>query len=354
MEEFDLQNLPPDFSCETVPILKALANASRSLGQLKGEISKIPNSNILLDTLILQEAKDSNEIENIVTTDDEIYQATVDESVATLTAKEAINYAKAIKFGWEVIRDKGLLTTNDILNIQSIIAPKHPIRKLPGTVLKNSKTQEVIYIPPQDIKLIKKLFINLEKYINENEFHKIDSLIKMPIIHYQFESIHPFYDGNGRTGRLLNILYLVQQGLLSIPVLYLSSYIIKNKETYYRLLQEVRTANNWEEWIIWMLNGVEKTSNETIVVVNKIKLLMDEYKKKIKNEFSFYSHDLINILFKHPYTKIDFIEKELNVHRKTAANYLNSLSEYGLLNKTKRGKSNYYINEPLVKILKER
>lgn len=194
----------------------------------------------------------------------------------------------------------------------------------------------------------------MERYINVPEFHDIDALIKMPIIHFQFESIHPFLDGNGRTGRLLNILYLVQQGLLDIPVLYLSSYIIKNKSDYYRLLQEVRTKGSWEEWIVWMLKGVELTAKETIVVVNKIKLLMDDYKKEIRSNYSFYSHDLINILFKHPYTKNSFLERELKIHRNTASSYLNTLAEAGLLTKVKIGKFNYYINVALLQILKNR
>lgn len=352
--EIEIKPLPPAQDCETVLILKALARASRALGQLKGEISKIPNSQILIDTLILQEAKDSNEIENIVTTDDEVYQAAVDETISSLTAKEALNYAKAINIGWEGIKKTGLLTTNDIIKIQSVIAPNHPKRKIPGTVLKNPVTQEVVFTPPQHIDEMNMLLNNLEKYINMPEFHDIDSLIKMPIIHYQFESIHPFYDGNGRTGRLINILYLVQQGLLDIPVLYLSSYIIKRKSDYYRLLQEVRTDNGWEAWIVWLLEGVEITAKETISVVNKIKELMDAYKKKIRGDFSFYSHDLINSLFKHPYTKISFLEKELKIHRNTAAGYLNDLTEARLLTKIKIGRQNYYLNDPLLKILKER
>lgn len=354
MKEFNLLPLPPKADCETVGILNALAKASRTLGQLKGEITKIPNSQILIDTLILQEAKDSNEIENIVTTDDEIYQAAIDETIATITAKESINYGKAIKEGFRIVQENGILTINDIRNIQSIISPNHPVRKIPGTVLKNPKTEEVIYTPPQDKNKILDLFTNLEKYINIPEFHNIDPLIKMPIIHYQFESIHPFYDGNGRTGRLINILYLVQQKLLSIPVLYLSSYIIKNKSDYYRLLQEVRTKDNWEEWIIWLLKGVEITSSETITVVNQIKNLMDQYKNKIKESHTFYSHDLINALFKHPYTKIEFLSEELQIHRNTSANYLNTLSDDGMLVKEKIGKSNYYLNEHLLKILKDR
>ncbi|WP_298367585.1 Fic family protein [uncultured Lutibacter sp.] len=354
MEGFQVPLLPPNIDCETIAILKALNKASRALGQLKGEISKIPNSRILIDTLILQEAKDSNEIENIVTTDDEMYQASIDETIASITAKEAVNYAKGIRLGLDIVINKGLLTVNDIKTIQAIISPNHPIRKVPGTVLKNPRTQEVVYTPPQNYNNILELLSNFETYVNDPDFHSIDSLIKMPIIHYQFESIHPFYDGNGRTGRLLNILYLVQQNLLDIPVLYLSSYIIQNKSDYYRLLQEVRTKNAWEEWIVWMLIGVEKTAKETIVVVNNIKKLMGEYKIEIKSKFSFYSHDLINILFKHPYTKIDFLERELKIHRNTAASYLNNLADEGLLTKVKIGKSNYYINAPLLKLLKER
>lgn len=354
MEEIKIEILPPKVDSESVAILKQLNKASRALGQLKGEVSKIPNSQILLDTLTLQEAKDSNEIENIVTTDDEMYQASIDETVASVTAKEALNYSNAIKLGLEIVRNKGLLTVNDIKRIQQIISPNHPIRKIPGTVLKNPKTQEVVYTPPQHYDEIQSLLDNLERYINVPEFHDIDALIKMPVIHFQFESIHPFLDGNGRTGRLLNILYLVQQGLLDIPVLYLSSYIIKNKSDYYRLLQEVRTKGSWEEWIIWMLKGVELTAKETIVAVNKIKQLMDDYKKEIRSNFSFYSHDLINILFKHPYTKNSFLERELKIHRNTASSYLNTLAEAGLLTKVKIGKFNYYINIALLQILKNR
>jgi len=176
----------------------------------------------------------------------------------------------------------------------------------------------------------------------------------MPIIHYQFESIHPFYDGNGRTGRLINMLYLVKQGLLDIPVLYLSSYIIKNKKDYYRLLQEVRTKGVWEDWIVWMLRGVEITAQETIKVVNSIKKLMDSMKKTIKEEYTFYSHDLINLLCKHPYTKIDFLERELKIHRHTASSYLNQLADAGIVHKIKIGRSNYYINVELLSILKNR
>ena len=311
--------LPPAFDFENVTILKALNTASRALGELRGEIKKIPNSQILIDTISLQEAKDSNEVENIVTTDDELYQAVVEDDNVSQAAKEAQNYSKSLKLGFSIIKEKGILTINDIKKIQEIVSPNHPIRKIPGTVLKNPKTQEVVFTPPQNHLEIIDLLSNLEKYINDPQLHEIDCLIKMPIVHYQFESIHPFYDGNGRTGRILNMLFLVHQNLLDIPVLYLSSYIIKNKADYYRLLQEVRTDNKWEEWIIWMLKGVEITAKETIIVVSNIKNLMDDYKTKIRSNHKFYSHDLINILFKNPYTKIDFLERELKntpSHRK--------------------------------------
>jgi Fic family protein len=354
--KFFISPLPPIYEVESLKILKALNTASRALGELRGEIKKIPNSQILIDTISLQEAKDSNEIENIVTTDDELYQSTVAFEEVSQAAKEAQNYAKALKLGFSIIKEKGILTINDIKKIQKIVSPNHPIRKVPGTVLKNPKTQEVVFTPPQNHIEITDLLSNLELYINDAEFHNIDSLIKMPIVHYQFESIHPFYDGNGRTGRILNMLFLVHQELLDIPVLYLSSYIIKNKSEYYRLLQEVRTENKWEEWILWMLKGVEVTARETIIVVNNVKSLMDDYKIKIRNNHKFYSHDLINVLFKHPYTKYDFLERELKIHRNTASTYLNSLAqdENKFLTKVKIGKSFYFINEKLIQILKNR
>lgn len=353
MDAFNVPFLPPKINCETINILKALTKASRALGELKGEVKKIPNSQILIETLSLQEARDSNEVENIVTTSDEIFKEIVDENIISLEVKEATNYSSALKFGFNLIKERGILTINDIKEIQQIISPNHPIRKIPGTNLKNAK-QEIIYTPPQSFERIKRLLENLEEYINNPDFHTVDSLIKMPIIHYQFESIHPFYDGNGRTGRLINVLYLVQQKLLDIPVLYLSGYIIRNKAMYYKLLQDIRTNDSWEEWIVWMLKGVEETSMETMNVVNKIKILMDYYKAEIRSNFGFYSHELINTLFKYPYTKIDFLAREIKVHRNTASSYLNILTENRLLTKIKVGKSNYYLNEPLLNILRNR
>ena len=304
----------------------------------------------------MQEAKDSSAIENIITTHDDLYKSELNlENFNSLNAKEVQNYISALKKGFELIKKNGILTTRVILEIQEELEKnKAGFRKLPGTALKNSLTGETIYTPPQDYEEIKRLMTNLERFINENEICDYDPLVKMAIIHYQFESIHPFYDGNGRTGRIINILYLIIQGLQNLPILYLSSYIIKNKSDYYRLLQEVREKNSWEEWLLFMINGVEITSKETISLIIQIRDLMMQFKHTLRNNYKFYSQDLLNNLFKHPYTKIEFIVRDLNVSRITAANYLNKLSEDGLLRKEKLGTGNYYINQPLFELLTKR
>ncbi|WP_246062609.1 Fic family protein [Mesohalobacter halotolerans] len=239
-------------------------------------------------------------------------------------------------------------------NVQELEGNDAGFRKLPGTELKNSATGEVVYTPPQDYKDIERLMDNLETFINSHDKDELDPLVKMSINHYQFESIHPFYDGNGRTGRIINILYLIQEKLQDLPILYLSSYIIKNKTDYYRLLQKVRDTDSWEEWLLFMIDGIEKTSRETIDLILKISELMMNYKHKIRENYKFYSQDLLNNLFKHPYTKIEFLVNDLNVSRITAANYLNKLADDGLLIKKKLGTGNYYINEPLFDLLTNR
>ena len=220
-----------------------------------------------------------------------------------------------------------------------------------GTVLKNDITGVIVYTPPQDYNTIRDLMTNLEQYINDPSISDFDILVKMAIIHYQFESIHPFYDGNGRTGRIINVLYLVMNDLINLPVLYLSRYIIEHKVDYYKLLQEVRETDNWENWVLYMLDSVEQISKETIVLIEKIKDLIYEYKNLLRNNYKFYSQDLLNNLFKHPYTKIEFIENDLGVSRITAAKYLNLLAKDKVLIKEKLGTGNYYVNEKLVKIL---
>lgn len=347
------QELPPSIELETKKILKSTTAANRYLAELKGVSETIPNRSILINTLALQEAKDSSEIENIITTHDEMYKAELySDLVSSSAAKEVQSYAQALRTGFSLVRKDQLLTCNHILAIQEILEKNDAgFRKLPGTDLKNRVTGETVYVPPQDNQTIVQLMRNLENYINDETLSDVDPLIKMAVIHHQFESIHPFYDGNGRTGRIINILYLVSQGLLDIPILYLSQYIIETKSDYYRLLQSVRDTSNWEEWILYMLKGVEITSRQTILIIQKIKELMQKYKQDIRKNFKFYSQDLLNNLFRHPYTKIEFLERDLKVSRLTATKYLDQLADAGHLEKHKVWRSNYYINRPLFDLL---
>ena len=342
--------LPNIGDIETRPVLKKLARAHQALAELKGVSASMPNQSILISTLSLQEAKDSSEIENIITTHDDLYRSdSASRHFITLAAKEVHNYATALRAGFEQVKRSGLLTLNDILDIQAGIEENRAgLRKLPGTALKNDLTGETVYTPPQHPDEILELMSNLERFINDNTLCDWDPLTKMAVIHHQFESIHPFYDGNGRTGRVINILYLVQQGLLESPVLYLSRYINQHKANYYRLLQSVRDSGDWEAWLLFMLDGVEQTAGQTTSLVLDIKTLMQDYKHRLRGELpKIYSQDLINNLFRHPYTKIDFVMEELIVHRNTATKYLDELVRIGLLSKHKLAKDNYYLNDPL-------
>ncbi len=351
MSNYIIPQLPLNKDFDSKPILKKLTKAHQALAELKGVTAIIPNQNILLNTLSLQEAKDSSAIENIITTDDELYKSdALTQSFVSHAAKEVYNYTAALKNGFEEIKKTELLTNNCILEIQARLEEnKAGFRKLPGTALKNDRTGETIYAPPQDVMQIQSLMSNLEKFLNDDEISDLDPLIKMAIIHHQFESIHPFYDGNGRTGRIINVLYLVKQKLLSSPILYLSRYINQNKSSYYRLLQKIRSDENaWDEWVLFMLDGIEKTSQQTTHLIQDMKALMQSHKDKIRNELpKIYSQDLINVIFGHPYTKIDFVIRELAVSRLTATRYLNELVRIGLMSKEKKGRESYYINVEL-------
>lgn len=348
--------LPSDITIETPEVLKKALEAQRYLSELKGISQTIPNQSILLNTLPLQEARDSSEIENIVTTSDALYKADIEkETRIDHTTKEVQRYALALVEGFNRIKEDGLLTVNDIVAIQKVLEDNDAgIRALPGTNLSNPATGEVIFVPPQHKDIIQKAMTNLEQYINNDELSDVHPLIKMAIIHFQFESIHPFYDGNGRTGRIINMLYLVQKGLLDIPVLYLSRYIVRNKPRYYELLQRVRTHQDWGSWIIYMLEGVKQTSKGTIEDIIQIRDGMQETKHQIRRQFSFYSQDLINHIFRHPYTKINHLKKDLRVSRPTATKYLDELASAGLLTKHKQGRDNYYINTLLLEILADK
>ena len=348
-----MNKLPLTHQLETKKVLKKAISANRALANLNGVARIIPNSAILINSLVLQEAKDSSAIENIITTHDELYRANLNIESVTHEAKEVQNYKEALLRGFSLVKDTKLLLKKHIVEIQSILEKNDAgVRKQAGTNLKNAQTGEVIYTPPQDYETIKNLLTNLENYINEP--NDIDPLVNMAIIHHQFESIHPFYDGNGRTGRIINILYLILKDLLDIPVLYLSRYIITHKTDYYRLLQEVRTEDKWEERILYMLEAVEQTSLETVELINGINTLMITTQEKISAKLpKIYSKDLIEILFMHPYTKIEFLIDRLNLHRDTASKYLKELETIGILKPIKIGRSKYFINLELFNMLKK-
>jgi Fic family protein len=337
---------------ETPVILKRLATAGRALAELKGIAETIPQPDILVNALGLQEAKDSSAIENIVTTHDAIYQdAAQPENRADAAAKEVLRYRQALWIGFEAVKESGLLTNRHILSIQAeLVQNDAGFRRLPGTELKDGSGR-TIYTPPQDHKAIVELMRDLEHFINVPESFDADPLIKMALIHHQFESIHPFYDGNGRTGRIINVLYLVKEGLLDIPALYLSRSIVNTKEVYYRLLQVVRTDGAWEEWVLYILTCVEETARAAIATTHAIRETLLETKHRVRESYKFYSHDLINNLFTHPYTKIEFVEKDLGVSRLTATKYLDELARGGFLEKKKVGRTNYYVNRALYAIL---
>lgn len=354
-----IPELPLQYDLETKNILKQLNQSNKKLAELKGIAQTIPNENILINTLTLQEAKDSSEIENIVTTNDDLYKAELNlkDTIINASTKEVLNYRQALRIGFAEVRKTKLLTLNDIKKIQQELETNNAgFRSMPGTKLKNAK-DETVYTPPQDKQEIERLMDNLEKYINLNEIQDIDPLIKMAVIHHQFESIHPFYDGNGRTGRIISILYLVINDLLDLPILYLSRYITHNKGEYYRLIQQIRDRSaednsaEWEKWIIFMLKGVEETADETIRLIKGISALIAEYKKTLRPLLGKnYKHELLNNLFFHPYTKIEFIMKDMMVQRKTATKYLDMIVDTGLLGKIKMGRSNYYVNTKLMEL----
>ena len=351
---YQIPNLPLQIDLETKQILRYAISANRKLAELKGIAKTIPNEEILINTLTLREAKDSSEVEGIITTHDELYRAVVDKRYInkSINAKEVNNYRLALKHGFALIRKDGLLTNNRIKEIQNILEPNFPDFRKNKVNLINENTGAVIYTPPNIASDIEKYMSNLEKFINDDAISDLDHLIKMAIIHHQFESIHPFLDGNGRTGRMINILYLVVKGLLDIPILYLSRYFIQNREEYYVLLKNVQDFNNWEYWILFVLKGIEETAENTINLIKAISCLIIETKPKIRSILGMkYSHEILNVIFSYPYTTIDFLQDSLNISRPTSTKYLNILSSEKILLKGKKGNFNYYVNKPLYDLL---
>lgn len=360
-QTYALPALPPPSDLETVRVLKALATANRALAELKGRAATIPNQGILIDTLALQEAKASSEIENIVTTQDELFRADMfPEGVQSAAAKEVALYRKALRLGYDNLRaTEGIISNNTLVDMFRLLKSREDgFRNNPGTALKNERSGTIVYVPPQDANAVQMHMSALERFINDDDASPLDPLIKMALIHHQFESIHPFPDGNGRIGRILNVLYLTRTRLLDIPVLYLSRHITRTKDDYYRLLQAVRDAESpndvgqaWENWVLYMLEGVASTATTTLQLVEGIGGQMASVKQRMRSELpKLYSQDLLNNLFRHPYTRIEFVMQDLKVTRQTAAKYLDTLAERGFVAKHQAGRSNYYINEPLVRL----
>lgn len=332
------------------PVWQALTAAHRHLAELKGLCESLPNRAILIDTLSIQEAKDSSEIENIITSHDELYAARGDQSQSA-AAKEVQRYVSALNIGFEAVKRTQLIRLDTLLAVQAKIEESRAgLRKLPGTVLRNERSGRVIYEPPQDAVQVAALVGNLIDFIHADD--GLDPLLRMAIAHHQFESIHPFYDGNGRTGRILNLLILLREGLLDLPVLYLSRYITTTKPEYYRLLQEVREKNGWADWCVYLVNGVAVTARSEIQLIRELRDLMLRTKHELRDKLPrIYSQDLLNNLFRYPYTKIEFVEKELGVSRPTATKHLELLASHGFVKKEKKGRTNFYINEPLFALL---
>ncbi len=353
---YQLEKLPPlREKVETIEILRQTNKSTATLAELKGIAKTIPNQAMLINALVLQEAKDSSEIENIITTQDELYKAlSVNKSKISAETKEVVNYRKAIFQGFDIAKRQGFISVNDIISIQQeLVENTAGIRSTPGTVLKNDKTGEIVYTPPQEKPEILDLLTNFINHFNQTD-DNLSPLINLAILHYQFESIHPFYDGNGRTGRILNILYLILNELIDVPILYLSSYIIKNKSEYYRLLNRTNLDGKWEEWIMFMLKAVESTSKDTITRISNIKNQLDSTIIKVQEKApKIYRKELVELLFEQPYSKIDFVVDKLNVERKAASRYLKELENIRIVESRKVGRETLYINKDLIEILKK-
>ena len=349
-----IPTLPPGVDLETVPVLKALAAANRALAELKGRAATIPNQGILIDTLALQEAKASSEIENIVTTQNELFQAALfPQDPGSPAAKEVALYRDALRLGFARLTETGgLITNGTLIDMFRLLKRRDDgFRSTPGTALKNETSGAIVFVPPQDADAIVRHMTALERFINDDEISPLDPLIKMALIHHQFESIHLFSDGNGRIGRILNVLYLTRTGLLDIPILYLSRHITRSKADYYRLLQAVRDDGAWEAWVLYMLHAVAETAQTTLTLVEGMRSQMADVKHRMRADLpKIYSQELLNNLFRHPYTRIDFVMADLGVTRQTAAKYLDTLAEAGFVEKHQAGRSNYYVNVALMQL----
>lgn len=349
-----MNKLPFGINLNKVEILKQLNDANNHIGELKGILKLLPNRNVVLSLINLSESKDSSAIENIITTYDEIFKEIVSNKPLGGKPKEVMNYKRAIEYGLDLIKQKGFISTNILVEIQNIIEPnKGGIRKLPGTVIINDKNNEIVHKPPQDETEIRDLMLNLEIFINDNEDY--DPLIQLALIHFQLESIHPFYDGNGRTGRILNILYLVLKEKIQQPILYLSKYFIEHKDKYYELLRKCNENLNYiEEFVMYILKGISETSQHTVNLIlrinQSIELTKEEMKKRLPD---IYRYEIVEHLFSHMYTKNEFFRDDIGISRATATKYLKLLEKEGFITSEQVGKEVIYKNVQLFNLVRD-
>ncbi len=343
--------LPPDADLlETRAVLKACISARAALAELKQAGELIPNQSMLINLLPLLEAKDSSEIENIVTTTDRLFQYANEDNGADHATKEALRYRTALYQGFIQLERKPLCTATAIEVCSTLKHTEMDVRKVPGTVIGNQTTGEIIYTPPSGEAVIRDLLTNWERFLHEAD--ELDPLIKMAVSHYQFEAIHPFYDGNGRTGRILNVLYLIEQKLLTLPILYLSRFIVHNKQDYYRLLNQVTQDGSWESWLLFMLKGVEETAKWTCDKISAIKVLMESTTDYIRQQLpKIYSYELVQLIFEQPYCRIsNLVERDI-AKRQTASGYLRQLVDVGVLDEVVSGKEKLFVHPRLMQLM---
>jgi Fic family protein len=341
--------LPPEQELETAPVLKACIKARAALAELKQAGELLPNQALLINLLPLLEAKDSSEIENIVTTNDSLFQYADDEGAADMATKEALRYRTALYEGFMELHDRPLCTNTAVTICSKIKDAQMEIRKVPGTVIANQVTQEIIYTPPVGEELIRNLLANWERFLHADD--DLDPLIKMAVSHYQFEAIHPFTDGNGRTGRVLNMLYLIHEGLLTLPTLYLSRFILENKSDYYRLLTSVTSEQNWQDWLLYMLKAVEEMSIWTTAKIATVRQLIEMTGEHIKQALpKVYSYELIQLIFEQPYCRIHNLVDRGICKRQTASTYLKKLCEIGVLVEQSVGKEKLFVHPKLLNL----
>lgn len=346
----DLPRLPPAVELDTKTVLKQCIKSSAALAELKQAAELIPNQAMLINTLPLLEARASSEIENIVTTTDKLFQHIQADDKADPATKEALRYRRALFEGFQALQDRPLTTRTAEAICSQIKGREMSVRKVPGTALQNDRTGEIIYTPPAGETVIRDLLANWERFMHDNT--ELDPLIRMAVGHYQFEAIHPFADGNGRTGRVLNSLFLIQEGLLNLPILYLSRYIIQHKADYYRLLHQVTAEQSWEEWLLYVLRGVEDTARWTTAKIAAIRALADHTAIRVREQLpNIYSRELVDTIFEQPYCRIDNLVEKGIAKRQTASVYLKKLVEIGVLVEQQAGREKLFIHPKLMQLL---